>query len=173
MANNDCIYSSDSPLEASAKINVRIGFVALVDSIDADLSDIRWNVNKNGRTHYAMHNNKKSFCYMHRVIMARVLGRDLQRGECVDHVDGDGLNNRRSNLRIASYGENQRNQRRNRANTSGYKGVHWNKLKNKWQARIQVNGNRITLGYFDDPKDGHEAYCKAANELFGEFARAE
>ena len=162
------------PVEQSTnQIMVRPNAVAYVDPVDADLISFKWYVNRNGRTSYAQRRSHKQTYYMHRIIMSRVLGRDLERQECVDHIDGDGLNNRRSNLRLATYGENQHNQRRNKANTSGYKGVHWNKLKKKWQARIQVNGKRISLGHFDSAEEAHQAYRTAAVEHFGEFARAE
>jgi len=161
-------HSSTKQLPLLVEIPIR-GGVALVDFEDADLADFKWYANKNGRTIYAMRGKRS--VYMHRVIMSRVLGRELQKGECVDHVDGNGVNNTRSNLRLATYSQNQHNQRKSVANTSGYKGVHWNKARQKWQVRIQSDGKRISLGYFDTPAEGHRAYCQAAKQFYGDFAR--
>ena len=58
------------------------------------------------------------------------------------------------------------------SNTSGYKGVSWYKRDRKWQAGIKVNGKFIYLGLFNDPKEAHEAYIKAAKKHFGEFANS-
>jgi hypothetical protein len=89
----------------------------------------------------------------------------------VDHHDGNGLNCQRINLRIATHAENQRNQRLTKQNTSGFKGVGWNKRDKAWQARIKVNGKLKHLGYFSDPVDAYAAYCKASAEMHGEFGR--
>jgi hypothetical protein len=92
-------------------------------------------------------------------------------GQLVDHVDGDGLNNRRSNLRIATRAENNRNAAVRKDNTSGFKGVHWHKGDGRWQAQIRVAGKRIRLGAFDTPEAAHAAYCEAAARYHGAFAR--
>lgn len=88
----------------------------------------------------------------------------------VDHIDGNGLNNKWCNLREASRMENNRNYPKPKTNTSGYKGVSWAKHVNKWLAKICANNKQCHLGYFDDPVLAHEAYCKAADELHGAFA---
>lgn len=106
------------------------------------------------------------------VSMARfVLG--LEPGDLrqADHIDGDTLNNTRDNLRIASVAENVRNRRRQRNNTSGFKGVSWCGESNNWRACIAVNGKNKHLGLFLTRELAHAAYCKAAVELHGEFAR--
>jgi len=90
---------------------------------------------------------------------------------CVDHIDGNTLDNRRSNLRICTRAENSRNRRKNNNSTSGYKGVFWNKLYSKWAAYIRANNKRIFLGYFDDPKKAYEAYVAASKKYHGEFGR--
>jgi len=107
---------------------------------------------------------------LHRVILQRILDRPLQRGEFVDHRDGDGLNNHRENLRVATHTENIRNARKSSANTSGYKGVRWHKPANKWMAHIGVNGKLIYLGYFADIADAAAAYREAATKYYGDFA---
>jgi hypothetical protein len=88
----------------------------------------------------------------------------------VDHEDGNGLNNQRSNLRIASPTQNQGNARRRKDNTSGYKGVSWYRRTNKWKAHIRVDKKLRHLGYFIDLTDAARAYDAAALEHFGEFA---
>ena len=87
-----------------------------------------------------------------------------------DHCDGNGLNNRRVNLRACKNTENQWNARIRADNTSGFKGVIWQEDMMKWRARIKVNGKLKHLGYYSTPKEAHAAYCRAAIELHGEFA---
>lgn len=91
-------------------------------------------------------------------------------GEQVDHIDGDPLNNKWSNLRAATPAENLSNARRRRANKSGYKGV--SRIRNKWRAAITKNGKCHYLGVFETPEQAHAAYCAAAVKLAGQFARA-
>lgn len=88
----------------------------------------------------------------------------------IDHIDGDGLNNKIENLRLANSAQNNSNRSFNGA--VGFKGVYWNKSGKAYRAQIQINGRRIYLGSFATPEEAHEAYVKAAKELHGEFARA-
>ena len=90
--------------------------------------------------------------------------------EHIDHINGDKTDNRVENLREATNAENQRNRAAQRNNTSGFKGVSWNKRDSKWRAYIQVDGKFRHLGNFATPEEAHAAYCKAAEELFGEIA---
>lgn len=110
---------------------------------------------------------------LHRIIMERVLGRPLLATEQVDHIDGNGLNNCRSNLRLSTKATNAANAKRRSDNNSGYKGVCWSKPSQRWRAYIRPMGKQIHLGLFDTPEEAHEAYKKAAVELYGEFARFE
>jgi HNH endonuclease len=87
-----------------------------------------------------------------------------------DHKDGDRSNNRWTNLREATSGDNKANTMLRSDNTSGLKGVHWNRRDCNWRAQICANGRRIFLGYFDTPKRAHEVYLAAAKKHFGEFA---
>jgi hypothetical protein len=100
---------------------------------------------------------------MHRIIL------DAPAGLCVDHINGNGLDNRRSNIRLCTQGENMRNRHR-RSGKSRYKGVWWHKRDHRWMAHIRHQGKRIHLGRFVDEIDAALAYDKASRELFGEFA---
>jgi hypothetical protein len=106
---------------------------------------------------------------MHRLIM------QPQGNNFIDHKNRNGLDNRRSNLRICTMGENKRNQKIYKNNTSGFKGVCLrNKLLykiKKWQARISVGGKRISLGYHKTRKEAAIAYNMAAQNLHGEYAK--
>lgn len=110
---------------------------------------------------------------LHRLVMERTLGRRLSISEKVHHVDGDLLNNTRENLKLASHTETMQNHRRHSNNKSGYKGVYYMADRRKWRAQIVVNKKRLRLGYFDNPKEAHDAYCEAAKKYFGEFAKFE
>ena len=88
----------------------------------------------------------------------------------IDHINGDRLDNRIENLRAATVGQNQHNRKTNANNTSGYKGVSWNKGCNKWLSQIKLEGKRIHLGYFDNVEEAAEVMRKAREELHGDFA---
>ena len=88
----------------------------------------------------------------------------------IDHINGDKLDNRIENLRAATVGQNQHNRKTNANNTSGYKGVSWNKGCNKWLSQIKLEGKRIHLGYFDNLEEAAEVVRKAREELHGDFA---
>lgn len=90
----------------------------------------------------------------------------------VDHRDGDGSNNRWSNLRAASAQQNALNSRRAVSNTSGLKGVSWHKGAGRWSAYIVIDGRKRHLGMHDRPEDAHAAYLAAATAVHPEFARA-
>ena len=165
---------------ATIEIRLTQGYITIVEAIDADLASLMWlPVDKNGRIYVwrkeePYHVNKKArTLYLHRVIFERVIGRTLDKNELVDHIDNDQLNNRRSNLRLATYIENSQNSKKRSHNTSGYKGVLWSKQRQRWQATIVVNKQRKHLGFFEDPELAYKAYCEAAKKYHGEFARLE
>ena len=89
----------------------------------------------------------------------------------VDHVNGNTLDNRRANLRLATVGQNNANARRFRSNTTGYKGVTYSKRDRKFIAQISHEGRLRSLGYFNTPEEAFAAYVVKARELRGEFAR--
>jgi hypothetical protein len=108
---------------------------------------------------------KKQKVLMHRLLMGDPEG--LQ----IDHIDGDGINNRRDNLRIATRSQNLCNQRLNARNKSGFKGVSWHSASAQWQSHIMLHGKSRNLGCFACPTAAHIAYAKASHALHGEFGR--
>ena len=145
----------------------------LVDDEDYDfLSQWTWRIVARGyagRTSYVKSTKSRvSIEYMHR----RILG--LERGVrlCVDHINGNRLDNRRENLRICTNSQNGFNRGTTVQNKSGYKGVIQEKKTGKWRAAIRANGKVKHLGTFDDPASAHAAYCKAGEELHGPFFRS-
>lgn len=124
-------------------------------------------VNSRGYTKIGIH----SIEYMaHRIAWTYMTGEDP--GDMlIDHIDGDTTNNRFNNLRLASKAENTRNAKKYKHNTSGFKGVCWHNETKKWRAQIRCDYRLVHLGLFDTPELAHMAYCKAAAELHGEFAR--
>lgn len=145
------------------------GHVALVDAVDYDwLMQWKWCVQRQGKRWYAVTSiggrNHRQRIQMHRLVM------DAPDGLDVDHIDNNGLNNTRANLRLATRQQNMFNKPLTEANNSGYKGVYWHKHKMAWGASIQRDGKQISLGYFDSPEDAALAYDRAAIELFGEYA---
>jgi hypothetical protein len=93
------------------------------------------------------------------------------KGMVVDHINGNGLDNRRENLRIITNQNNIRCQGINRNNTSGYRGVSWHKGKQRWEAKIRVNGHRLSLGRYKTAEEAARAYDAVAREYFKEFAK--
>lgn len=91
--------------------------------------------------------------------------------QCIDHIDLDKANNRIANLRPATASQNHANRRISRQNKTGFKGVHWCNHFKKYVAQITKNNKVKNLGYFRTPEEAHAAYCKAAFETHGEFAR--
>ena len=89
----------------------------------------------------------------------------------VDHINLDSLDNRWSNLREATPSQNKANSRAPASNTSGFKGVCWQKNQRRWQARARVGGRRVYLGLYDTPGAAHAAYACVTEASFGAFAR--
>jgi hypothetical protein len=98
---------------------------------------------------------------------------DCPAGYLVDHINGDSLDNRRANLRVCTNAENCRTKGLSRANTSGFKGVSFSRVKvhRRWVATIRVNGAQKFLGSHETPEEAARAYDRAAVAHFGEFAR--
>lgn len=149
------------------------GYVTIIDDQDIDLKQFKW-LSRNRYASRSVGTRKsRRHVLLHRVILERVLCRELNKGETVDHIDGDTLNNCRSNLRLATIAQNGRNKNRSKANTSGYKGVsrYNGAKKNCYRAYIRIDGRQIHLGYFETAELAYQAYCEASKVYHGEFGR--
>ena len=147
------------------------GYEAIIDAADANLiGQNNWCARIDGLSVYAVRGVKRggkcSDIRMHRVLS------EAGDEQYVDHINCNGLDNRRANLRIATNAQNNRNARLRRDNTTGFKGVTLDRHSSKWRARIKYDGRQLDLGLFDSPEDAHHAYCEAALTFFGDFARA-
>lgn len=109
------------------------------------------------------------FYRVHRIVFFMHYGFDPE--VHIDHIDGDRLNNKPSNLRPATDQQNAGNMDAPRHNTSGYKGVYKHSRGRKWCAQIKRNGETVYLGWFDTAEDAYHAYAIAAREHFGKHAR--
>lgn len=135
--------------------------VALVDDDDyRKINKYRWIKNNMG---YGTRGTGGTTYMIHRVIMGAV------KGQFVDHIDGNPLNNQKNNLRLCTHRQNMYNRKIHRNNTSGYRGVV--KVKEKWRAYIKVNYQRIHIGVYDTAEEAGRAYTTKAKELFGDFFR--
>lgn len=151
------------------------GLLALYDEEDERLvGAFRWyplrNPQRSQRLCYAAASSqpvdgRNRIITMHRLILR------AQAGQQVDHVDGNGLNNVRRNLRFCTGAQNRANAQRSSTNTSGYKGVSWHPTARKWVASIQVDGRRQYLGLYPTREEAARAYNAATLAANGEFAR--
>lgn len=104
--------------------------------------------------------------FMHRLILPPPAGMQ------VDHINGNKLDNRRENLRLASNAENCRAARERKVYTNPYRGVSWKAANRKWQAAVCSDGKRKYLGLFDTPEEARDARNRAAKLVHGEFFAA-
>ena len=152
------------------KIPLTQGKFAIVDDEDyEELSKYKWHYHKNRMKYpgYAMRaiyiDGKQIILRMHRVIL------NISKNKQGDHINGNTLDNRRSNLRVCTQKENNWNASKRKDNTSGYKGVHH--FKGKWAARIQVDNKRLFLGYYETVKEAAKGYDIAAKKYFDNYSK--
>lgn len=145
------------------------GKKAIVDDEDFEwLSKWKWyfQIGNNGKYKYGGYACRTSKCIrMHRVIMKA--SKEFE----VDHINGNRLDNRKNNLRLVNRFQQNQNSIKRRDNTSGCRGVNFFKPRQRWVARIQYMGKRISLGYFKDKIDAINAYKEASKKYFGQYAR--
>jgi hypothetical protein len=144
---------------------------AVVDATDASLVSGRaWTCTVQGYARRAVTvggKPRQKNVWMHRLIL------NAPDGSVVDHVNGDTLDNRRANLRLATPIENARNRKMQSTNTTGLKGVMLNKRTGTWRSKIRTGGCEVHLGTFKTAQEAHAAYCDAAKQFHGDFARFE
>lgn len=158
------------------KIPLTQGKFALVDDEDyARIAGYKWFAHRRSGNFYAARQasigeKKQIMIHMHQEVLQLY---DATR--VCDHINGDGLDNRRCNLRVATKSENSRNRKKRRGCSSRFKGVFWRERNKKWEAQVGLtNGERKTclfLGSFSSEEDAARVYDAYAREIYGKFAR--
>lgn len=152
------------------KIKLTQGKFALVDNEDFEyLNQWKWHFVYDGYNGYAYRNvhkinNKRTSITMHRVLMK------AKKGQIIDHINHNGLDNRKANLRYCNLSQNAANRKHNKRGTSKYLGVHYRKKENKWIAAIKHNGKSIHIAYCPTEREAALLYNKAAIKYHGQFA---
>jgi hypothetical protein len=148
------------------------GHVCLIDVVDLPLIEgLKLSCSARARTTYVYSytfiDGKQKNTYLHRLLTA------CQKGMDVDHINGNGLDNRRENLRVVTHAENMKNMRKPVTNTSGVKGVRLRPgpKGDRWSAEIRAHGDVFRLGRFGCKTAAAIAYAKASKRLHGEFGR--
>lgn len=152
--------------DGTASVPLTRGAVAIIDVVDIErVAKHSWCLDRAGnRLDYAMTRINNRSVRLHRYISSPPDGLH------VDHVNGNGLDNRRENLRLCSHRENLRNQRPQEGTVSGFKGVTVNKGSRRWRAKIVIDDREVLIGTFNDAESAARAYDAAALEMHGEFA---
>jgi hypothetical protein len=141
------------------------GKFAIVDAEDYDwLVQYKWHCRKFNNNFYAFRQEHNKTISMHRVII------NAPKEMLVDHIDCNGLNNRKSNLRLCTYAQNACNRRPKPNSSSKYKGISFHRRDKKWEAQINHNGKSKYLGRYDIEIDAALTYDRKAEQLFGQFA---
>lgn len=156
------------------EIKFKNGLRAFIDDEDFELVDkFTWYCEAHGRTFRSFAVKDKNIegkrtrkkIFLHRFILK------AEKGQIIDHIDGNALNNQRSNLRFCTHAQNIMNGPRRLGSSSKYLGVSWYKLNGKWKSQIQHNGKNFHIGTYDSEIEAALAYNVAASFAFREFAR--
>jgi hypothetical protein len=133
---------------------------------------LKTRINNKGYKQVDLWNNgEKKTMKIHRLIAETFISNPDNK-TCVDHKDNDRLNNNIENLRWSTFQENSQNTKLSIKNSSGIKGISFDKKMNKWSAYIQIDGKKKHLGYFENIEDAKNARQKFANKIFGEYTNA-
>ncbi len=148
------------------EVKLTRGLVTIIDTEDLEfVSRWKWCAQRSGNTDYAHRKHGKTTVKLHRALL------DAPKGMQVDHINGNGLDNRRSNLRLCTQVENRRNSQKQTGSISEFKGVSKQKGRDKaWTASLYV-GNKRYMRYFFTELEAALAYDAMAKEHFGEFAK--
>jgi len=151
------------------EIQLTQGKVALVDDEDFDrVNQFKWCARRSNKIFYVLRNvlqpdGAYKSQLLHQFLMPGV--------SQIDHRNGDGLDNQKSNLRPASHSQNIANSRKSSGCSSKFKGVHWDNIRSLWAAQIRINWAKLNLGRYESEEDAAHVYDYAAKIYFGEFAR--
>jgi len=126
----------------------------------------------NGYRKVSLYEDKKKYCKKIHKLVAQAFIPNPDNKLCIDHTDNNRLNNNVTNLRWATHQENNRNRQLSTKNTSGIKGVSFNKNKNKWEAYINIHEIKIHLGYFDNIEDAKQSRVTKAQQAFGVYVNS-
>lgn len=146
--------------------------VIKIDRQDYDLSNFKWYI-KGGyaqRSVWIKSTPESKIRSMHRIIVQRMIGRVLLSSEQVDHINGNKLDNRRANLRLATNQQNKWNRGSRLGSSSRYVGVAYYPVTKRWIARIKLSGTQVNIGYFSTELEAAWMRDQYALELHGEFA---
>ena len=145
--------------------------VVLVDDEDFDeLNKFKWHVSKNWNTFYASRNVNNNGIMTKVHLHRQIMNKHLQKGLIIDHINHNGLDNRKCNLRIVTVQQNNQNSTSRKNSTSKYLGVYFYKKRLKWVAKISIKNKTIYIGIYANEEDAAQAYNKAALKHFGEYA---
>lgn len=152
------------------RIPLTKGQYALVDDADFDMvNQHSWVYTKHNTNHYAhttiSEGGRRKTVKMHRMIL------NAPNGKEVDHKNNNGLDNRRSNIRLCTRSQNQANSNVKSNSLTGIKGVHQRKDNGRWRAHAHRDGKRVWLGHFDTAKEATMAYVTYIKQFDGEFTK--